>query len=107
MRALCCATVIAVVNAHAAVAQTRTGAIQLQGATIPYEIRGTGAPVVFIHGYTQNMSIWDEQVPAFSAKYRVIRYDVRGFGRSTGDVDPTINAADLATLLDTLDRKSV
>lgn len=83
-------------------AQARTGIVRVIGGTIPYEIQGSGPPVVFIHGWTQNMSIWDEQVPAFAPKYRVIRYDVRGFGRSTGDVDQTVNAADLASLLDSL-----
>jgi 3-oxoadipate enol-lactonase len=82
--------------------QNRVGTVTVPGAAIRYESRGTGAPVVFIHGYTQNMGIWDEQLPAFTPTYRVIRYDVRGFGRSTGDVDETANAADLAALLDTL-----
>ena len=99
---VCCATAMALANTDLALAQTQSGTITLPGASIPYEVRGTGAPLIFIHGYTQNMGIWDEQMPAFSAKYRVIRYDVRGFGKSTGDVDPTINAADLAALLDTL-----
>jgi 3-oxoadipate enol-lactonase len=57
---------------------------------------------VFIHGWTQNTSIWDDQVPVFAPKYRVIRYDVRGFGRSTGHADQTANASDLAALLDSL-----
>jgi 3-oxoadipate enol-lactonase len=97
MRAfLCCA--IALVAADPGLAQT----LSVPGARIPYEVRGTGAPVVFIHGYTQNMSVWDEQLPPFSAKYRMIRYDVRGFGKSTGHMDETANAADLAALLDSL-----
>ena len=85
----------------ASAAQIR-GRITLSDASIPYEVQGNGAPVVFIHGWTQNMSIWDEQVPAFAKKYRVIRYDVRGFGRSTGDADNTAAASDLASLLDSL-----
>lgn len=85
-----------------AAAQTTAGTIRLADASIPYETHGAGAPVVFIHGYTQNMRIWDDQIPAFAPKYRVIRYDVRGFGRSTGDVDGTAAASDLATLLDSL-----
>jgi 3-oxoadipate enol-lactonase len=86
----------------AAVAQTRAGVVKVPGATIAYEIAGTGAPVVFIHGYAQNMSIWDDQMPVFAQRYRVVRYDVRGFGRSAGDVDQTEGASDLAILLDSL-----
>lgn len=85
-----------------ATAQAQTGTVRVQGATLPYESHGTGVPLVFVHGYAQNMSIWDDQVPAFAPRYRVIRYDVRGFGRSIGDVDPTVHAADLAALLDSL-----
>jgi 3-oxoadipate enol-lactonase len=93
---------LTVFSAGMATAQPQSGVVILPGAKLPYESHGTGAPVVFIHGYTQNMSIWDEQVPAFAQKYRVIRYDVRGFGRSTGNVDPSANAADVAALLDSL-----
>lgn len=104
MKALmwCAAIVFVVANGEIGIAQTRTGVVNVPGATIPYEVRGTGSPVMFIHGYTQNMGIWDEQMAPFAAKHRVIRYDVRGFGNSTGDVDPTANAADLAALLDSL-----
>jgi pimeloyl-ACP methyl ester carboxylesterase len=89
-------------TASTAFAQIRSGTIALPDGTIPYEERGSGSPVVFIHGWTQNMSIWDEQMPVFARQYRVIRYDVRGFGRSTGHVDQTAQASDLAALLDSL-----
>ena len=96
------AAIDALAISQVAPAQTTAGTIRLPDATIPYETHGAGTPVVFIHGYTQNMRIWDEQIAAFAPNYRVIRYDVRGFGRSTGDVDGTSAASDLATLLDSL-----
>lgn len=102
MKRLLCSTALVAMAASVAFAQSRSGTIRLPDGTLPYEERGSGPPVVFIHGWTQNMSIWDEQVPVFAPKYRVIRYDVRGFGRSTGDADPTAHASDLAALLDSL-----
>jgi pimeloyl-ACP methyl ester carboxylesterase len=104
MKALLLATVLvaSTIVPDIAAAQARTGTVRLENATLPFESHGTGAPIVFVHGYAQNMSIWDEQIPALAPKYRVIRYDVRGFGRSTGDVDPTVHAADLGALLDSL-----
>ena len=102
MRSAAHCVALVVVGASSALAQSRSGVVRLADAELPYEIHGSGPAVVFIHGYTQNMSIWDDQVPVFAPKYRVIRYDVRGFGRSAGHVDPTTNAADLATLLDSL-----
>jgi 3-oxoadipate enol-lactonase len=64
----------------------------------------SGPPVVLIHGHSVDLRLWDEQVPALTAAgYRVIRYDVRGHGRSTAP--PTgytweDYAADLCDLLD-------
>jgi 3-oxoadipate enol-lactonase len=65
VKSLVCCAALAVINSSAAFAQIRSGTITLPDGTIPYEERGSGSPVVFIHGWTQNMSIWDEQVPVF------------------------------------------
>jgi 3-oxoadipate enol-lactonase len=48
------------------------------------------------------MTAWDDQVRVFAPSYRVVRYDRRGFGKSTGFPDETADPADLKTLLDTL-----
>jgi 3-oxoadipate enol-lactonase len=64
----------------------------------------SGPPVVLIHGHSLDLRQWDEQVPALTtAGFRVIRYDVRGHGRSLAP--PTgytweNYAADLRELLD-------
>jgi non-heme chloroperoxidase len=72
-----------------------------------YEDHGTGQPVVLIHGYPLDGSSWEKQTAALlEAGHRVITYDRRGFGRSsrpTDGYDYDTFAADLATLLDTLD----
>ena len=66
----------------------------------------SGPAVILVHGHSVDLRIWDEQVPALSAAdYRVIRYDVRGHGRSMAP--PTgytweNYAADLGDLLDRL-----
>lgn len=67
-----------------------------------YEADGTGRPLVLIHGHTLNLRMWDSQVPSLVRDHRVIRYDVRGHGRS--DSPPTgyaypLYAEDLAALL--------
>src|SRR3954454_2579809 len=72
-----------------------------------YEDHGTGQPVVLIHGYPLDGSSWEQQTAALlEAGHRVITYDRRGFGRSskpTTGYDYDTFAADLATVLDTLD----
>jgi 3-oxoadipate enol-lactonase len=62
--------------------------------------------VVLVHGYSVDLRLWDDTVPALlAAGFRVVRYDVRGHGRSlvptSGYSYPTY-AADLADLLDRL-----
>ena len=76
-----------------------------------YEDHGTGQPVVLIHGYPLDGSSWEKQTAALlEAGHRVITYDRRGFGRSskpTTGYDYDTFAADLATLLETLDLHDV
>jgi 3-oxoadipate enol-lactonase len=71
-------------------------------ASLHYESTGTGDPVVLLHGFAGDLHLWDEQVQALSPKYRVIRYDLRGFGRSAASAEPYSHAGDLKTLLDHL-----
>jgi pimeloyl-ACP methyl ester carboxylesterase len=76
-----------------------------------YEDHGEGQPVVLIHGYPLDGHSWEKQSAALlQAGYRVITYDRRGFGRSsqpTTGYDYDTFAADLKTLLDTLDLNDV
>jgi non-heme chloroperoxidase len=73
---------------------------------IYYEDHGSGQPVVLIHGYPLNSDSWERQEPELlSAGYRVIRYDRRGFGRSsrpTKGFDYDTFAADLNALMEEL-----
>ena len=82
-------------------AQTRTLNVG-GGATINYEVTGRGPTVVFIHGWSHNMSVWDDQVPAFKTRFQVVRYDSRGFGRSTGFADESAEPHDILVLLEAL-----
>lgn len=83
-----------------AVAQERM--LNVGDAVISYDVTGRGTPLVFIHGWTHNKSVWDDQVPAFSKRYRVVRYDSRGFGKSTGFSDESVEPLDLLVLLEAL-----
>jgi non-heme chloroperoxidase len=74
---------------------------------IYYEDRGSGQPVVLIHGWPLSSRSWEYQVPALVDEgYRVITYDRRGFGASTQTwegYDYDTLAADLHKLLEHLD----
>ena len=73
---------------------------------IYYEDHGSGQPVVLVHGYPLDGSSWERQErELLRAGYRVIRYDRRGFGRSsrpTTGYDYDTFAADLNAVLDHL-----
>jgi len=70
-----------------------------------YTDTGMGRPVVLIHGYPFNRSLWNEQVAELSHSYRVIVPDLRGFGESGASEGPATMdrmAQDVALLLDHL-----
>lgn len=68
--------------------QPQNGYLETNGAKLYYEVAGDGYPVVLIHAGVADHTMWDEQMGPFTQKYRVIRYDTRGFGKSiTEDVE--------------------
>lgn len=54
--------------------------------TLYYEMSGEGETILLIHAGIANLQMWDTQWQALSQHYQVVRYDMRGFGRSA-DVD--------------------
>ncbi|MCS6968588.1 MAG: alpha/beta hydrolase [Cytophagales bacterium] len=97
-----CTFLLAFLIASSTVAQTpaeKGKILQLGNEQIYYEEAGKGEPVVLIHGFTLDARMWEPQWKAFSKRYRVIRYDVRGFGRSSRATGPHDPATDLLALL--------
>ena len=56
--------------------------VRLNSIELNYELEGNGSTVVFINGLTMDVNGWALQVPDFSKKHRVLRYDCRGQGKS-------------------------
>lgn len=78
--------------------------LALDGTDLHYEVEGDGIPVLFVHGLILDTRMWDDQVPALREVAQVIRYDARGFGRSSRR-DPGVtytHAADAWALLNHL-----
>jgi pimeloyl-ACP methyl ester carboxylesterase len=77
----------------------------LDGGHLAFEDVGDGPAVVFLHPGLWDMRTWDPQIATFTeAGYRVIRYDLRGYGHSSRlGAEPYSHVADLCTLLDQLD----
>ncbi|MFB4282103.1 MULTISPECIES: alpha/beta fold hydrolase [unclassified Nonomuraea] len=64
---------------------------------------GTGRPLVLLHGGFLDHRMWEDQIPAFASRYRVIAPDARGHGRSANGTEPYRLTDDLAALLRHLD----
>jgi 3-oxoadipate enol-lactonase len=75
------------------------------GGRLRYSTAGTGPPVVLIHGLGLDASMWDPQWRELQKEFRVIRYDIRGFGGSTVPDGPYSHCDDLFSLLDFLDAR--
>lgn len=80
-----------------------SGMALINGAELYYEVEGAGEPLLLLHAGVADSRMWAKQAPAFADRYRVIRCDLRGFGRS--DMPPGAFAYhdDVAGLLDFLD----
>lgn len=60
----------------------QTGFIEVEGTRLYYEVAGSGRTMILIHGLTLDSRMWDDQFETFAQQYQVIRYDLRGFGKS-------------------------
>lgn len=78
---------------------TETGIAETGSTRLHYEIAGQGAPLVLAHAGIADRTMWDGQVAAFAARYRVLRYDMRGYGRSRAAPGPFSHHRDLHGLL--------
>jgi len=77
----------------------------VNGIELAYERRGQGTPLVLIHGYPLDHTIWDPVVPLLEKHFDLILPDLRGFGQSATTPTPYLladMAADIAALLDFL-----
>lgn len=84
------------------------GSVQLADGVLNYQLDGPeGAPVLVLsNSLGTNLHMWDTQVPAFAAHFRVLRYDTRGHGQSLVTEGPySIEqlGRDVLSLLDALE----
>ena len=84
----------------------KQGMAEVNGARLYYEVKGKGFPVVFISGGgTLDRRAWDDQFETFAKAYEVIRYDIRGIGKSERPREAFSHSRDLYALLRFLEVK--
>ena len=79
--------------------------VNVNGIQIAYIRKGTGVPLVLVHGYPLDHTIWNEVLPLLENDFDIILPDLRGFGSSDvieSQYKISDMAADIAGLLDQL-----
>jgi len=75
--------------------------VSVEGATLSGETRGSGTPLVFVHGMAGERQDWNRLLAALPSDLPALRYDLRGFGESSATEGiPFSHADDLLALLD-------
>jgi pimeloyl-ACP methyl ester carboxylesterase len=80
----------------------------VNGAALAYREQGEGAPVVFVHGSTDDLRSWNQQLSAIGASYRAVAYS-RRYARPNEDIEPDadnqtlLHVDDLVTFLRVID----
>ncbi len=81
--------------------------IRINNADIAYDDHGIGQPIIFLHAFPLNRSMWQGQITALlnEQRFRLIALDWRGFGESESNTTVTsmeLLADDVAALMDAL-----
>lgn len=80
--------------------------LKINNANLFYSVIGEGEPLVLIHGNFNDYRIWDYQMSDLTNYYKVIRYDLRGYGKSDTPISSFSHCEDLKALFDTLKIKN-
>jgi len=72
--------------------------LSVPGARLRYRDEGAGPAVVFVHGWTLDLEMWEPQSP-LAALLRMVRFDRRGFGLSSGEPSIRRDTEDLHALI--------
>ncbi|MGI9167767.1 MAG: alpha/beta fold hydrolase [Pyrinomonadaceae bacterium] len=78
---------------------------EIDGVRVHYQEKGTGMPLVLLHGFTSSTYSWKDVFDPLSKNFRVIAVDLKGFGFSgkpDGDYTRLAQASLVAHLLDYL-----
>ena len=70
---------------------------------LDHDHRGAGSDLVFLHAAIGDRRLWDDQWPWVTSRYRALRCDFRGFGRSPQVSGPFSHARDVVDTLDSAD----
>ncbi len=79
------------------------GFLDVQAASLYYEVAGKGYPLLLLHAGIADSRMWDDQFSVFAQDYRTIRYDLRGYGQTRWESGTFATYEDPAALFRALD----
>ena len=79
-----------------------SGYVLIDNAKIYYQVAGRGTPLIMIHAGVADSRQWKNEFAHFSKSYRVLRYDMRGYGKSEPVEGDFSNLKDLLSVLEYL-----
>ncbi len=82
---------------------TKSGFVQVENARLYYETAGQGVPLVMIHAGVADSRQWNNEFAFFAPNYRVVRYDMRGYGKSEPVDGEFSHLGDLVAVLNALE----
>jgi 2-hydroxy-6-oxonona-2,4-dienedioate hydrolase len=82
--------------------QAKSGYANNGNARLHFEVAGEGQPLVMIHAGVADSRQWNKEFTYFANQFQVIRYDLRGYGKSEPVDGEFSHLADLVALLDHL-----
>jgi len=83
------------------------GTITIDQGHLYYEMLGEGKPIVFLHGFSLDTRMWNDQFFEFSKTHQVIRYDLRGFSKSSLPSASYSHTTDLLRIIRCLNLSSI
>ena len=75
--------------------------LTVPGARLRYRDEGAGPAVLLVHGWALDLDMWEPQTP-LAALLRLVRFDRRGFGLSSGNASTRADVEDLDALINEL-----
>jgi pimeloyl-ACP methyl ester carboxylesterase len=78
------------------------GVATVDGAELAYRIDGEGPDLVLVHAGVADLRMWDPLVALVADRFRIVRYDMRGFGASTSEPGAFLPSGDLSGLMQEL-----
>ena len=82
--------------------QTKSGFVNIDNARLYYETAGEGIPLVMIHAGVADSRQWNNEFAFFARSHQVVRYDMRGYGKSEPVDGEFSHMSDLTAVLNAL-----